>query len=380
MKLTNILDDKILRINQENYNALKDKLNTGKTTWILGAGVSVPAGLPKWDSLLTKMWARLSEIAPHFESEMHKEEFMTARREREEQIKDYSTFRSKMMEAYAGEDKKVFCGINTLESAEYMRNYIDDLIGEGNGVGTKKELINRVLKTLIKESLAVETGKPELAEELQKQAIGNLARLLKAQKRARVITYNYDDILEMCLEEIAKLTEREVSVVCDCDLEKGDEEGKINIHHPHGSLNIVGAALGKESRNIILTESSYYEMEQKVYNWENSVQAKALVETSCIFMGFSGEDYNFRRIIKNIDFEKEREKEAKHYIFFCLDDLFKNVYGSNLSRCREQEFMYEGIQLINRLYAQYSYWKHHGVIPIWSTYEELPEMVRQLTI
>lgn len=377
MQLKDVLDDKILSSNQKNYEALKDKVAAGKATWVLGAGVSVPAKLPKWNELLTRMWARLSELEPRADGKMKNTEFMKARRERENQIKDYSGFQTKIKDAYAGEGSKVFDGINTLESAEYMWNYIDDLMEGSIDSETKEKLKKRVLKALIKESLAVKSGKTELAKNLKKEAIGNLAQLLAVQKKGRVITYNYDDILEMCLEEIANLTAKEVSVVCDCDLEKGDYERKINIHHPHGALKVVGTALGKESRNIILTESSYYEMEKKAYNWENSVQAKALVETSCIFMGFSGEDYNFRRIIKNIDFDSEREG-AKHYIFFCLDDLIKNVYGSDLSRCRDEEFIYEGIQLINRLYAQYSYWMHHGVIPIWSTVDELPEMVRQL--
>lgn len=42
----------------------------------------------------------------------------------------------------------------------------------------------------------------------------------------------------------------------------------------------------------------------------------------------------------------------------------------------EEEFIYEKIQLINMLYMRYNYWKRHGIVPIWSTFEELPTMIK----
>ena len=53
------------------------------------------------------------------------------------------------------------------------------------------------------------------------------------------------------------------------------------------------------------------------------------------------------------------------------DNIRKNII-------HEESFTYEGIQLINMLYARYSYWKRHGIVPIWSTFEELPEMVKEI--
>ncbi len=86
--------------------------------------------------------------------------------------------------------------------------------------------------------------------------------------------------MEFCLEKIGHFTPDQVAAICDRDLEKADDGEKINIHHPHGGLKVFDTVMEKESENMILTESSYYEMEQQAYNWENSVQAKALVETS----------------------------------------------------------------------------------------------------
>ena len=138
-------------------------------------------------------------------------------------------------------------------------------------------------------------------------------------------------------------------------------------------------------------------MEQKAYSWQNSVQAKALMDTSCAFIGFSGDDYNFRRIIKNVDCACK----PRHYIFFCLNDLFHELYQEEVDKRYEEEllmsaaggdsevkkdeirrelledknFVYENIQLIDRLFAQYHYWRRHGIIPIWTTFDELPELI-----
>lgn len=379
MVLTDFLDEKIVSLNAKNYDALKEKVKQAKVTWILGAGVSVPAKLPQWDTLLTKMWARLSEIEPGPNAEMKEEAFVKACQEKLSQVNDYTKFREKVMAAYEGNGANIFSGLNLLESAEYMRNYIDDLVGNCNIIETREALQERILKALIRDSLNVGFDKDELVRSLSNEALGELTKLLAEKKSGRVITYNYDNLLEFCLEEIGHFKSDQVAVVCDNDLEKGDDENKINIHHPHGALKIVDTTLGKESRRIKLTESSYYEMEQKAYIWENSVQAKALIETSCIFLGFSGEDYNFRRIIKNVSTDADREM-PKHYIFLCLNGLLNNVYKQEISKCHEEEYIYEQIQIINRLYAQYSYWGHHGIIPIWSTFEELPGMIKGLTM
>lgn len=380
MKLREILDDHILGLNEKVYSTLRSRTNSEPTTWVLGAGISVPAGLPQWGELLAKMWARLSEIEYGIDSGSDEaaNEFGQARRKKLEGITDYSNFRGKVKNANIGKYKHIFAGINVLESAEYLWNYIRNLSQISNDA---EVLQKQVWKALLRDALSIKVDKVGLKTLLSDQAVGKLAMILSDWKRGNVITYNYDDILEFCLQEIGGMKNTDVNVVCDCDECKGEDGGKINIHHPHGALKITGSTMGKESDNIILTESSYYQMEQKAYIWENSVQARALVETSCIFMGFSGEDYNFRRIIKNIGFQPKKEY-PRHYIFFCIDNLVQNIYGEEVKKCCKiidnEEFVYEGVQLINMLYARYSYWKGHGIIPIWSTYEELPEMIMRL--
>ena len=41
----------------------------------------------------------------------------------------------------------------------------------------------------------------------------------------------------------------------------------------------------------------------------------------------------------------------------------------------DKNFIYENIQLIDRLFFFYHYWRRHGIIPIWTTFDELPELI-----
>ena len=423
MKLEDVLEKDILELNENNLQEFREKYRAGKITWVLGAGVSVPVGLPQWGTLLAKIWARLSEMgyevdgdeigrepadAASFNAKYERRDkyaFAKAYQENLERIRDVKGYHEKVEKAYGGGYKRILSQTNLLEVAEYVWNYIGDFIEDFQREDRdfQKYLQMQVLKALVRSSLSVDVDREELKVKLSEQVVGVLAQKLAKDKKGTVITYNYDDVLEFCLQEIRGLTDADVRVICDVDGDKESAENKINIHHPHGAVKVVGCDLGKESEAIILTESSYYAMEKHVYIWENSVQAKALVETSCVFIGFSGEDYNFRRIIKHSK-PQRREEMPKHYIFLCIDDLVKSVYGEEgekhceergnhgglkirnhsgqnkdglrMDAASEEEFIYEKIQLINMLYMRYNYWKRHGIVPIWSTFEELPTMIK----
>ena len=383
MRLENVLDQSIRELNEKNLQDLDKKAESGKITWVLGAGVSAPAGLPQWKMLLAKIWARLSEMGYEIDTDdLNKESahersdkstFSMAYEANVNSIRNVEGYRKKVKDAYGGGYKQILSQTNVLESAEYMWNYIGDF------TGNNENLQMQMLKSLIRGSLSIDLGEEELKKRLLGQAVEVLSKRLAHNKKETVITYNYDNILEFCLQKIEGLGEADVRVLCDIDEDKAPDENKVNIHHPHGVVKVMECDLGRDSKKIILTESSYYEMERYVYIWENSVQAKALAETSCIFVGFSGEDYNFRRIIKHSG-PRSSDETAKHYIFFCIDDLVKDICGEDVTKLQEEEFIYERLQLINMLYMRYSYWKRHGIIPIWSTFDELPEMIAKMKI
>ena len=49
-----ILGKDIYELNRKHYDMLKKEVTDENVTWILGAGISAPAGLPNWTTLLAK--------------------------------------------------------------------------------------------------------------------------------------------------------------------------------------------------------------------------------------------------------------------------------------------------------------------------------------
>lgn len=385
LKINEILEPSICKMNDENIKKLEEIVSSEKVTWILGAGISVPAGLPQWETLLAKMWSRLSELEIEGEnsSGIENRPFIEARKGIISSITDRTQYKTKVKMAMEGKGSTVFQGANLLEAAEYIQNYINELIQQRRGTEDKR-LFFQILRGLIKDSIQPERVREDLVDILKTQAIDEIANLLAAKKSGIAITYNYDDILELCIEK-KNVEVKDINVVDDKSNDFSVIERKINIYHPHGALNVVGSQSVKDSERIVLTETSYYDLEKKTYNWENSIQARALLDTTCVFIGFSGEDYNFRRIIKNVDYLGSEGKKGKHYILVSInamvESLFKVAKKSDeelINLLSDEKCCYEKLQMIQKLYAQYVYWRKHGITPIWTTYAELPEVIRQI--
>lgn len=386
LTLEEIFEKPIIELNRDNKEKLRKEIESGEVTWVLGAGVSVPAGLPDWNMLLEKIWARLSEMDSG-NANKEKNRFTEARTEILNSITKKTVYRKKINSAINGKGKPLFEDDNLLEAAEYMRNYINVIIKRKNGE-EDSHLYNQILHSLLRDSIRIDTGEKTLeetlAEKLKGQAVDEIAEILAKKGKGVVITYNYDDILEWCLEQKVDETEK-INVICDLENAKGIKNGKINIYHPHGALKIAGSKTGKESGKVILTESSYYDLEKKAYNWENSIQSRALLDTSCVFVGFSGEDYNFRRIIKNTEHHSRINDVSAgkmHFIFVSVNKMVEALFPKTKNddeirkKLADDAYAYEKLQMIQKMYAQYEYWGKHGIVPIWTTYSELPGMIR----
>lgn len=399
---------------------LRDKLRNDRLTWVLGAGVSVPAGLPQWMELLSKMWSLLMEISNSFKERDRNTHYLTEiRKELQGTLENNEPFRMSYEEKVRCADcgKKLFDRVNVLEAAEYLQNYIMEITPQAAGA---EEVVEMVLKDLIRNALIPQKGLAEwdrycASLSLENESIGRLAKIIGTHKKGTVINYNFDDLFEFCLETIGGLKESKVWVGCDSSRIKGDE--LIKVYHPHGKIKMFSDWKPEESEVIILTETGYYEMERKVYNWANSIQAEALNNTTCVFIGFSGEDYNFRRIIKNC----EERAEVQHYLILGIDSLVKSLYGDEIEKrfklyrdnmpekekvhldyleakdkkeynreisdykdnilkqlLENEEFIYEKMQMIQKCIAQKSYWEKRGICPIWTTFAEMPEMIRDI--
>ncbi len=380
----------------------KELLSDQPASLILGAGVSRSIGLPGWGALLAKMSAIMANM-----------DFPRDKRYRMAKGSGLDTYRT-----YSGLPN-VFDGTELLEVAEYIPRVLQEdtrrnfplLPSPGNPM-------DAYIKEIVRKALLPEKTSPDpdfyknrfdFKDRLEATTLGRTAVLaakyFTAEKDGRpikrsIITYNYDNALEHCLSGLG--AEYQV-IFRDGSTERTADSNKIHIYHPHGYLELEGmAGTGGESESVILTESSYYEMERCDYSWENFLLARALVGGTSVFIGFSGNDYNFRRILKNIGIKDQREAEdaidskfKRHRLIVAMDtmiektmfvdskddpDIIREEEGllkslEEMKKTDEAVFERNRYRLCSYLALKEEYWKQKGFLPIWTTKADLPGLL-----
>lgn len=202
LRTKDILEKELFDLNQKNCKSLREYVKKKKVTWILGAGVSAPAGLPDWKRMLAGMWTRVTQLEWRGDdlSGGADKIFVNARKNILQTEDDLDLYYKRANDASSEDSVGIFDDINVLESAEYMWNYVKSFF-HADQKGNQEALAEAVLDSLIKKVLCIKQSQEELRETLKKQALGRLAALLGEQKGS-VITYNYDNLLEFCLEKI----------------------------------------------------------------------------------------------------------------------------------------------------------------------------------
>lgn len=226
-----------------------------------------------------------------------------------------------------------------------------------------------------------------------------MARLLASDNGIKkAINYNYDPLVQECLLDVFG--------VCKDDIlthpGKWNKEDAVNsdtreIFHIHGFIkgerhnDTSGRVYPDTSDDIILSENSYYKMEQtEVYDWANSVHSYFLNKYSCLFIGFSAEDYNFRRILRQLGTTNfTSPKRPQHYMVMTINDLIEKTYKDvcryyynkriDVSVDLTNDIKEASLLLIREILAfKEKYWKNYGITPIWTTIKEIPENLADL--
>lgn len=397
MMVSDVLFPEMDSENQNNLKKLKEELQKKrkKETWMLclGAGVSISAGLPNWYGLLAKITA---QTLPTFVDREIPDDIMgnLYYKDIKEFYKNLSyegSFLNKVSDSFDGKYDEIFANINVLESAEYIRNFLEDSLkyslndDERNG-GNFNKRIDYHMNCQIQQAFATKDI-PKT-----KTTLAAVARLMKSEKDHLIhnaITYNYDNLLETYLRsECGCMADRVHSIVKGDELRDFDTRTDWNIYHVHGRVPVVEYPGEDMSDKVILTESDYYQEEQINYSWTNILQSYAMLRANLIYIGFSGTDYNFRRIIKYVN--KEKASAHERFIFFSVNDIVKAVFtkeiasGKKLDACirvmnsSSSEYAFERLFINYLIYAQTVYWEKHGIKVIWSSHEELYEDLEKL--
>jgi hypothetical protein len=213
---------------------LAKQLIRGRLGLVLGAGICERFGLPSWPQLIERLFQTKNTTAP---------------------------------EGYSAE-----------KSAEYFRaKYFSK-----NTVG----YVNAIRKALYG---GVDTSFKALRHS---ETLAAVAALVMASVRgniSRVITFNFDNILETYLEYHGFVTVPVFAETSWAGL------ADVEILHPHGFISATAA--GPTSNDVILDQYSY---SQTIGN-EASVWRQRLLVTmcarTCLFIGLSGDDHNLDSLL-----------------------------------------------------------------------------------
>lgn len=243
---------------------LAEQYQQENVTLLLGAGVSIAAGLPLWTTLIHQMLTtmiceKLNDIRPLTEAER-------AAISRLAEDNQESTPLTQV--------RYISSGMETDEFYQVMRK---SLYGE-----------------------TVDYGASELLE-----AIAALSKPIRTHKGLKsIITYNFDDLLEQ------KLASKEIgyhSVSHEKDI---PDPGVLNIYHVHGYLPQKEDSDLDPDIALVFSEEDYHELYRDVYSWSNLTQLSAFRESTCLFIGCSLEDPNLRRLL---DVYRRSCDEPRHY-------------------------------------------------------------------
>lgn len=262
-------------------------------TLYLGAGVSVPSGLPSWDRLVLMMYLEALGRLEHAANP----------------LKDWRVFPN-YLEAIA----QWLLG-SSIDPAEITAQKIRSMF-QGDDADAQ-------FVTLLKETLyaPIEHSQPRPNTTLEA-----VKKLACANGTTAIVTYNYDDLVERNAPQLEAVWE----------LEPNPVSGSVPVYHVHGFLPPERDA--STYAELVLTEEQFHSAASDPYSWSNLVQIKQLGSSVGLMVGMSLRDRNLRRILKAIQKLPDRcpqfailKKEKRRLTDSDLEQIEENArrYGQH---------------------------------------------------
>lgn len=105
-------------------------------------------------------------------------------------------------------------------------------------------------------------------------------------------------------------------------------------------------------------------------------------------MGFSAEDYNFRRILRQIG--ERKTDDRPHYLILSVGRWISDIYeevcrihakqsGGRATEADAERISKDAVLLLRYiLQCRAAYWKRFNIRPIWVTVKEIPQRLAEL--
>ena len=412
-------------------NEIKNSINNETLALITGAGISKPSKMPLWTDLISRMMGYAIQY-----------NFMEKKHLTTEDSAFFSNLNDLSSRLIKGE-LKILSNVNPLESAEYVAQFLDDasfiddkrdklpdisiktmirriikhslppsklLMKElrdtrNSGLGLPDELMkyngNGSIASVIK-NIEQENAEKYLSEIASLNTMFAVSYLMYHEKGVRqTMTYNFEPLVQEHLLDLYGLNNEKILTHPGkfSSTAYGSKDDLREIYHVHGFVpgerhtkRNIPHVFPEESDYIILSEDSYYRVEKnEAYNWSSSIQSYFLNKYNCLFVGFSADDYNFRRILRQTRSIKPKPKsdfddKKKHFLVIPINDWVRNIY-ENICHMSINTNTKIGSDLLNRisenallvtqqvLKCREEYWKRFNIFPIWVTVEEIPKLL-----
>ena len=248
-----------IRVNPSDLRGLQWAWRDKRLVLFLGAGVSIPYGVPSWKNLVLELLfeqaehtRRLGRMLPHYRRALAS--WMT-------DYFDYSPLvLARMVEEDAGRRGR----------RKGMRQPVDG-----------QQIFLQKLRTRLYADCKTPIGKRTTL-----QAIGDLIERSKGNVRC-VVNFNFDGLLE---EELAL---RKIPTISISDGNR-QHSGEFRIIHPHGFVPRNGPI---DRGTVVFTEGDYHKLTDQVFHWGLSEIVNELRHSTVLFIGLSMSDPSLRRLL-----------------------------------------------------------------------------------
>lgn len=237
-------------------------------TLYLGAGVSVANGLPTWEKLVLAMYfSKISEQSLGGWRPFSNYLFAIAEWHMANSSEPLEITARKLQKYYAPGTDGEEGFLNSLYQTLY-----------GGFTDTNGEPFAHIDKWLLRSANSTLDAVAKLCESANANQRGIRA----------VISYNYDDLLEIAL------TGFPYKSIFSGESTVGD---KLPIYHVHGFVPLKKDVQGSMGHEIVFTEDQYHKVARDPYYWSSLVQLQSMSGSVGLMIGLSLSDRNIRRLL-----------------------------------------------------------------------------------
>lgn len=264
-------------INPSDLRGLNKAWEEKRLVLFLGAGVSIPYGIPSWKDLVLELLfeqvqhsRRLKKMLPHY------------RRAVASWMTDYFGYSPLVLARMVERDAKKRARKNATKKSD-----------------------NEIFLEQLRTQLYAQCRRPK-GKRTTLQAIAELIKRSDGNVRG-VVSFNFDGLLE---EELAKRKVPTISVFDGSRQYSRD----FRIIHPHGFVPRQGTI---ERAHLVFTEDDYHKLTESVFHWGLSEIVGELRHSTVLFIGLSMSDPSLRRLLdatRNSDIPPHWQLQLRHQV------------------------------------------------------------------